>query len=80
MKALWSIRHLSKNTQRIYSKNLRRRAKETELNDPVKVEEYVFGLKVTNKYRMLCLMHILTIVRHVGFNGIDLRSNRSRIL
>ena len=51
MKALWSIRNLSKNTQKIYSKNLRRLAKETDLNDPMKVEEYVFSLNVSNKYR-----------------------------
>ena len=51
VKTFWSIRHLSKNTQDIYAKNLRRLAKKTDLNDPVKVEQYVFGIEVTNKYR-----------------------------
>ncbi|MDP7208114.1 MAG: hypothetical protein QGH14_05980, partial [Candidatus Bathyarchaeota archaeon] len=51
MKALWSIRNLSKNTQRIYSRNLRRLCRETDVNQPQKVEAYVFSLDVTNKYR-----------------------------
>jgi hypothetical protein len=33
VKALWSIRNLSKNTQRIYSKNLRRIAINSDLNE-----------------------------------------------
>ena len=52
MKALWSIRNLSKNTQLVYSKNLRRIAKVTDLNCPERVEAFVFGLEVTNKYRL----------------------------
>jgi integrase len=51
VKALWSIRNLSKNTQLVYSKNLRRIAKEVSLNSPDRVEAFVFGLDVTNKYR-----------------------------
>ncbi len=33
VKALWSIRNLSKNTQMIYSKNLRRIAINSDLNE-----------------------------------------------
>jgi hypothetical protein len=51
VKAFWSIRHLSRNTQETYSRNLRRLAKNTDLNNPIKVEQYVFGIDVTNKYR-----------------------------
>jgi len=51
VKALWSIRNLSKNTQKIYSRNLRRLCRETDVNEPMKVESYVFGLDVTNKFR-----------------------------
>lgn len=51
VKAFWSIRHLSRNTQETYSRNLRRLAKNTDLNDPMNVERYVFGIDVTNKYR-----------------------------
>jgi integrase len=47
----WSFRHLSPNTQETYSRNLRRLAKNTDLNDPMNVERYVFGIDVTNKYR-----------------------------
>jgi hypothetical protein len=51
VKALWSIRNLSQNTQKIYSRNLRRLCRETDVNEPVKVESHVFGLDVTNKFR-----------------------------
>ena len=51
VKTFWGTRHLSKNTQEIYSKNLRRLSKKTDLNDPIKVEQYVFCIEVTNKYR-----------------------------
>jgi len=51
VKTIWGIRNLSENTQKIYSKNLRRLAKNTDLNDPYKVESYVFGLDVKNTYR-----------------------------
>ena len=51
VKTFWSIRHLSKNTQETYSRNLRRLARNTDLNDPMNVERYVFGIDVTNKYR-----------------------------
>ena len=51
LRAFWSIRHLSKNTQQIYAKNLRRLVKKTDLNEPMKVEQYVFSIDVTNKYR-----------------------------
>jgi hypothetical protein len=37
--------------QETYSRNLRRLAKNTDLNDPMNVERYVFGIDVTNKYR-----------------------------
>ena len=51
VKTLWSIWYLSENTQKIYSKNLRRLSRESDLNEPKNVEEFVFGLNVTNKYR-----------------------------
>jgi integrase len=51
VKAFWSIRHLSKNTQQIYAKNLKRLAKNTDLNDPIKVEQYVFNKDISNNYR-----------------------------
>ena len=51
VKTFWSIRLLSKNTQETYSRNLRRLAKNTDLNDLMNVERYVFGIEVTNKYR-----------------------------
>ncbi|MBD3207183.1 tyrosine-type recombinase/integrase [Candidatus Bathyarchaeota archaeon] len=51
LKALWSIRNLSKNTQRTYSKNLRRLAREADLNDTREVEAFVFDLDVSNSYR-----------------------------
>jgi len=51
VKTLWNIRNLSKNTQLIHSKNLRRLARESNLNEPKNVEEFVFNLNVTNKYR-----------------------------
>jgi integrase len=35
----------------IYSKNLKRISRSSDLNKPESVERYVFGLKVTNKYR-----------------------------
>jgi integrase len=35
----------------VYSRNLRRLCRETDVNQPVKVESYVFCLDVTNKYR-----------------------------
>jgi integrase len=35
----------------IYSKNLKRICKNSDLNDPDSVERYVFGLDVSNKYR-----------------------------
>ena len=50
-KTLWSIRNLSKNTQRIYAKNLRRLARESDLDKTESIESFVFGLDVSNKYR-----------------------------
>jgi integrase len=51
VKTFWGIRHLSRNTQETYARNLRRLAKNADLNDPMSVERYVFGIDVTNKYR-----------------------------
>ena len=39
VKTLWNIRNLSKNMQIIYSKNLRRLARESNLNEPKNIEE-----------------------------------------
>ncbi len=50
-KTLWNIRNLSKNTQIIYAKNLKRISRNSDLNNPTSVEKYVFGIQVTNKYR-----------------------------
>lgn len=50
-KTIWSLRTLSQNTQETYTRNLKRLAKLTDLYDPMKVERYVFGIEVTNKYR-----------------------------
>jgi integrase len=44
-----SIRNLSKNTQKTYSKYLRRLVKYVDLNDPNSVEEYIFNQDVSNK-------------------------------
>lgn len=51
VKTFWGIRNLSENTQKIYSKNLRRLARETDLNESHRVESFVFGLDVKNTYR-----------------------------
>jgi len=50
-KALWNIRHLSKNTQKTYSKHLRRLAREVDLNKPELVEAFIFNLDCKNKKR-----------------------------
>ena len=50
-KTLWSIRNLSENTQNIYAKNLKRLSRETNLDDSMSVEKFVFNLDVSNKYR-----------------------------
>jgi hypothetical protein len=48
---LWSIRNLSKNTQKTYAKYLRRLVKSVDLNDPFKVEQYIFNKDLSNKSR-----------------------------
>ena len=50
--AIWSIRHLSKNSQKTYSKHLKRLAKDVDLNDSLKVEQFVFGHDCKNNYFM----------------------------
>jgi integrase len=49
--AVWSIRHLSKNTQKTYSKHLRRLSKDVDLNNSLKVEQFALGLDCKNKTR-----------------------------
>jgi integrase len=53
VKTLWSIRNLSENTQKTYSKLLKRLAKNCELTNPVKVEKYVFNQDWKNTTRNL---------------------------
>jgi len=62
---------MSKNIQIIYSKNLKRFSTSSDLNEPERVERYVFGLKVTNKYRNSLSMPIATIQRPMKLNGRD---------
>jgi integrase len=53
IKALWSIRNLSKDTQKTYAKMLKRLQRETDLRDPEKVERWVFDLQCSNKTRSI---------------------------
>ena len=51
LKTLWSIRNLSENTQKTYSKLLKRLGRYCDLSDPVQVEKYVFEQKWKNSTR-----------------------------
>lgn len=63
LKTIWNIRNLSENTQKTYSKLLKRLGKNCDLSDPVQVEKYVFeqDWKNTTKnvhfdaYRQYCI-------------------------
>ena len=66
--ALYSIRHLSKNSQKTYGKHLRRLAKDVDLNVSVKVEEFVYGLDCKNKTRN---SYFMAYGHYCKANGID---------
>jgi len=51
VKTLWSLRNLSKNTQKTYAKMLRHLNEHTDLNDPESIERYVFNKDWKNKSR-----------------------------
>ncbi len=55
LKALWSIRNLSDDSKKTYSKLLKRLSRETDLDDPKKVEEWIFSQTFTNKTKRLYL-------------------------
>jgi integrase len=49
VKALLTIRNLSDCSQKTYSKCLKRLSRETDLDDPLKVEDYVYSKEWSNK-------------------------------
>lgn len=51
VKTLWSLRHLSPNTQKSYAKFLKHLNEHTDLNEPENVERYVFKKDWKNKSR-----------------------------
>jgi integrase len=48
-KTLWKIRTLSKNSQRTYAKHLKRLNRDTNLNNPIETEKFIFELDCKNK-------------------------------
>ena len=53
LKTIWNIRNLSENTQKTYSKLLKRLGKNCDLTDTVQVEKYIFEQKWKNTTRNL---------------------------
>jgi len=68
VKTLWSIRNLSNDSQKTYSKLLRRLSRETQLDEPVKVEGWIFSQVFSNKTKRLFLD---AYTHYCKSNGID---------
>ena len=56
LKALWSIRNLSKNSQRSYAKYLKRLYREVDMKDLFKVETFFLNAEWKNKTKSNFLM------------------------
>ena len=55
VKTLLSIRNLSESSQKTYAKCLKRLQRDSELNNPSKVEDYIFSKEWKNKTKNIYL-------------------------
>ena len=69
LKALWSIRNLSDDSKKTYSKLLRRLSREIEIDDPKKAEEWIFSREFSNKTKRL---YLDAYTHYCRANGIEL--------
>lgn len=54
-KAIWSIRNLSKESQKTYAKILNKLSRNTDLNEPERVERYIFDSESASKTKSIML-------------------------